>query len=178
MFHYYTGDAVTHSAAGMIDDADPKLRPRVLRLDVNDLLDEKLQFDLARMSELEDADDVDGAGDAEQRRTRMFDVRSMFRVRSGPSASSSSFSFSSSRNETRSDTSGTETEAGTSNGGEGGRSFPNVTDKETVINFAKMAANAYTELPHTGDWKEVSQQLFLDEFDGGEVSTPWRFASQ
>ncbi|KAH8818998.1 Alpha/Beta hydrolase protein [Xylogone sp. PMI_703] len=33
---------------------------------------------------------------------------------------------------------------------------PNVTDKETVITFAQMAANAYVPEPGTGDWKDVN----------------------
>lgn len=32
---------------------------------------------------------------------------------------------------------------------------PNVTDKETVLTFARMAANAYAEKEHEGDWKDV-----------------------
>jgi len=32
---------------------------------------------------------------------------------------------------------------------------PNITDKETVISFARMAANAYILEPHTGDWYDV-----------------------
>ncbi|KAI9824330.1 MAG: hypothetical protein M1819_000890 [Sarea resinae] len=32
---------------------------------------------------------------------------------------------------------------------------PNVTDKETVLSFAKMAANAYVQEPHTGEWEDV-----------------------
>jgi lipase ATG15 len=33
---------------------------------------------------------------------------------------------------------------------------PNITDKETVLTFAQMAANAYVEKPDTGDWKDVN----------------------
>lgn len=33
---------------------------------------------------------------------------------------------------------------------------PNVTDKETVLTFAKMTANDYIEQPGTGDWNEIS----------------------
>ena len=33
---------------------------------------------------------------------------------------------------------------------------PNVTDKETVISLALMAANAYTEEPGTGEWEDVN----------------------
>lgn len=33
---------------------------------------------------------------------------------------------------------------------------PDVTDKETVVTFAQMAANAYVETPDTGDWKDVN----------------------
>lgn len=132
------------------------MQQRVLRLDVHDLQTGTLVFDLERMNDFEDAEVIEDAEDAERRRWRTFDVKSVFRVRSGLSASSASFSFSSSRDETRSDPADTETEAKTGICSGGGRSCPNVTDKETVISFAKMAANAYTELPHTGDWKEVS----------------------
>ncbi|TAQ86658.1 hypothetical protein B7494_g5009 [Chlorociboria aeruginascens] len=34
-------------------------------------------------------------------------------------------------------------------------SGPNVTDKDTVLTFAQMAANAYVDHPNTGDWKDV-----------------------
>ncbi|GME66629.1 unnamed protein product [[Candida] boidinii] len=33
--------------------------------------------------------------------------------------------------------------------------FPNVTDKFTLVNLALMASNAYVDVPRTGDWKEV-----------------------
>lgn len=33
---------------------------------------------------------------------------------------------------------------------------PNVTDKETVVNLALMAANAYTQDPGTGEWEDVN----------------------
>lgn len=32
---------------------------------------------------------------------------------------------------------------------------PNVTDKETVLSFARMASNAYILEPNTGDWEDV-----------------------
>lgn len=32
---------------------------------------------------------------------------------------------------------------------------PNVSDKETVLSFARMASNAYILEPHTGDWEDV-----------------------
>lgn len=32
---------------------------------------------------------------------------------------------------------------------------PNVSDKETVLSFARMAANAYVSEPHMGDWQDV-----------------------
>ena len=32
---------------------------------------------------------------------------------------------------------------------------PDVTDKETILTFAQMAANAYVDHPDTGDWKNV-----------------------
>lgn len=34
---------------------------------------------------------------------------------------------------------------------------PNITDKDTVLNLAIMAANAYAEIPGEGDWEDVSQ---------------------
>lgn len=34
---------------------------------------------------------------------------------------------------------------------------PNITDKGTVLNLAKISANAYTEIPDAGDWLEVGQ---------------------
>lgn len=33
---------------------------------------------------------------------------------------------------------------------------PNVTDKETVLTLAQMTANAYTEEPNTGDWRDIN----------------------
>lgn len=33
---------------------------------------------------------------------------------------------------------------------------PNVTDKDTILTFAQMAANAYVPEPGTGDWKDVN----------------------
>ncbi|PQE30724.1 hypothetical protein CJF32_00005901 [Rutstroemia sp. NJR-2017a WRK4] len=33
---------------------------------------------------------------------------------------------------------------------------PNITDKETIITLAQMAANAYVDTPDTGDWKDVN----------------------
>lgn len=33
---------------------------------------------------------------------------------------------------------------------------PDVTDKQTVMTFAQMAANAYVEEPDTGDWRDVN----------------------
>ncbi|KAL8674130.1 MAG: hypothetical protein Q9168_001467 [Polycauliona sp. 1 TL-2023] len=35
-------------------------------------------------------------------------------------------------------------------------SAPNVTDKETVVTLALMAANAYDQDPHTGEWEDVN----------------------
>ena len=32
---------------------------------------------------------------------------------------------------------------------------PNITDKKTVLSFARMAANAYITEPFTGDWEDV-----------------------
>lgn len=34
---------------------------------------------------------------------------------------------------------------------------PNTSDKETVINLAKMSWNAYTDVPWTGEWQDVGQ---------------------
>ncbi|SCV01474.1 LAMI_0G11738g1_1 [Lachancea mirantina] len=34
---------------------------------------------------------------------------------------------------------------------------PNVSDKDTVVNLALMSSNAYVRLPHTGDWRNVSE---------------------
>ena len=34
-------------------------------------------------------------------------------------------------------------------------SGPNVSDKETVLSFARMAANAYILEPYTGEWEDV-----------------------
>lgn len=33
---------------------------------------------------------------------------------------------------------------------------PNVTDPDTIMTFAQMAANAYVDKPDTGDWKDVN----------------------
>lgn len=35
-------------------------------------------------------------------------------------------------------------------------SIPNITDRDTMIALANMAANAYVELPHTGNWINVT----------------------
>ena len=32
---------------------------------------------------------------------------------------------------------------------------PDVTDRDTILTFAQMAANAYVDAPETGDWKDV-----------------------
>lgn len=32
---------------------------------------------------------------------------------------------------------------------------PNISDKETVLSFARMASNAYVQEPNTGDWQDV-----------------------
>ncbi|RVX68694.1 hypothetical protein B0A52_07121 [Exophiala mesophila] len=34
---------------------------------------------------------------------------------------------------------------------------PNISDKDTVVNLAIMAANAYADVPGKGDWQDVSQ---------------------
>ncbi|TVY26389.1 putative lipase [Lachnellula hyalina] len=33
---------------------------------------------------------------------------------------------------------------------------PNITDPETILTFAQMAANAYVDVPDTGNWKDVN----------------------
>ncbi|KAL3427039.1 hypothetical protein PVAG01_00548 [Phlyctema vagabunda] len=45
---------------------------------------------------------------------------------------------------------------------------PNVTDKDTVITFAQMAANAYVPEPSTGDWKDVNGGFNLSQPFGWE----------
>ena len=35
-------------------------------------------------------------------------------------------------------------------------SGPNISDTDTILTFAQMAANAYVETPETGDWKDVN----------------------
>ncbi|KAK3703781.1 putative lipase atg15 [Vermiconidia calcicola] len=48
-------------------------------------------------------------------------------------------------------------------------SGPNHTDKETVITFAKMAANAYVEEPGTGEWQDVKGGFNYTEDFGWQV---------
>ena len=45
---------------------------------------------------------------------------------------------------------------------------PNVSDKETVLSFARMASNAYILEPHTGDWEDVGGGLNYTEDFGWE----------
>ena len=45
---------------------------------------------------------------------------------------------------------------------------PNVTDKETVLSFARMASNAYILEPHTGEWKDVGGGFNYTEDFGWE----------
>ncbi|KAF2687125.1 alpha/beta-hydrolase [Lentithecium fluviatile CBS 122367] len=45
---------------------------------------------------------------------------------------------------------------------------PNVTDKETVLSFARMASNAYILEPHTGDWQNVGGGFNYTEDFGWE----------
>ncbi|THV82450.1 alpha/beta-hydrolase [Aureobasidium pullulans] len=45
---------------------------------------------------------------------------------------------------------------------------PNITDKETVLGFARMAANAYVIKPHTGDWIDVGGGFNYTEDFGWE----------
>lgn len=35
--------------------------------------------------------------------------------------------------------------------------IPNITDRNTLVNLALMASNAYVEVPHTGDWTDVGK---------------------
>lgn len=37
---------------------------------------------------------------------------------------------------------------------------PNITDKETILSFARMAANAYVTEPYTGEWEDVRAPLY------------------
>jgi lipase ATG15 len=46
---------------------------------------------------------------------------------------------------------------------------PNVTDKETVLSFARMASNAYIMEPHTGEWKDVGGGFNYTEDFGWEA---------
>ncbi|KAF2790654.1 autophagy related lipase Atg15 [Melanomma pulvis-pyrius CBS 109.77] len=45
---------------------------------------------------------------------------------------------------------------------------PNITDKETVISFARMASNAYILEPHTGEWEDVGNGYNYTEDFGWE----------
>ncbi|USP73681.1 uncharacterized protein yc1106_00955 [Curvularia clavata] len=45
---------------------------------------------------------------------------------------------------------------------------PNVTDKETVLSFARMASNAYILEPHTGEWQDVGGGFNYTEDFGWE----------
>ncbi|KAL8818406.1 MAG: hypothetical protein Q9223_002960 [Gallowayella weberi] len=45
---------------------------------------------------------------------------------------------------------------------------PNLTDKETVVSLALMAANAYTENPNTGEWEDVNGGFNQSESFGWE----------
>ena len=47
-------------------------------------------------------------------------------------------------------------------------SGPNITDKETVISFAQMAANAYILVPGDGEWKDVGGGFNYTEDFGWE----------
>ena len=46
---------------------------------------------------------------------------------------------------------------------------PNVTDKETVLSFARMASNAYILEPNTGDWEPVGGGFNYTEDFGWEA---------
>lgn len=42
---------------------------------------------------------------------------------------------------------------------------PNVTDKETILSFARMAANAYVQEHNKGDWLDVGGGFnYTDDF--------------
>lgn len=45
---------------------------------------------------------------------------------------------------------------------------PNITDKETVLSFARMAANAYVQEPNTGEWEDVGGGFNYTEDFGWE----------
>lgn len=45
---------------------------------------------------------------------------------------------------------------------------PNITDKETVLNLARMAWNAYTKEPGTGEWQDPNQGLNYSQGIGWE----------
>ncbi|KAI4724722.1 alpha/beta-hydrolase [Aureobasidium sp. EXF-10728] len=45
---------------------------------------------------------------------------------------------------------------------------PNITDKETILSFARMASNAYVLKPHTGDWVDVGGGFNYTEDFGWE----------
>ncbi|KAF2000038.1 autophagy related lipase Atg15 [Amniculicola lignicola CBS 123094] len=46
---------------------------------------------------------------------------------------------------------------------------PNITDKDTVLSFARMASNAYILEPHTGEWEEVGGRFNYTEDFGWET---------
>ena len=45
---------------------------------------------------------------------------------------------------------------------------PNITDKETVISLANMAANAYIKVPGTEDWEDVNAGFNVTDDFGWE----------
>ncbi|KAF2190956.1 autophagy related lipase Atg15 [Zopfia rhizophila CBS 207.26] len=45
---------------------------------------------------------------------------------------------------------------------------PNVSDKETILSFARMASDAYILEPHTGDWEDVGSGFNYTEDFGWE----------
>ncbi|KAG9651811.1 alpha/beta-hydrolase, partial [Aureobasidium melanogenum] len=45
---------------------------------------------------------------------------------------------------------------------------PNITDKQTILSFARMASNAYVLKPHTGDWIDVGGGFNYTEDFGWE----------
>lgn len=47
---------------------------------------------------------------------------------------------------------------------------PNVTDRKTVLSFARMAANAYITEPWTGDWEDVSNTVPVATLETGRLT--------
>ncbi|SCW00317.1 LAFE_0C01486g1_1 [Lachancea fermentati] len=43
---------------------------------------------------------------------------------------------------------------------------PNISDKDTILSLALMSSNAYVRLPHTGDWRNVTEPWHNSGGDG------------